>query len=149
VRRLLPARCEPLHNDSLRAAGWVVVGARGWTAPDDPIATAADERVFHRELERLRLSIAHADRTHGGGPPRLAMVHYPPLLAGRPPGEVVETLQRAGVRHCVYGHLHGDDHRLAVHGEHGGIRYHFVAADAIDFAPLEIDLEQACAGGER
>jgi predicted phosphohydrolase len=44
-----------------------------------------------------------------------------------------------GVRACVYGHLHGEDHRLAVRGEHHGIRFDFVAADAIDFAPLEID----------
>lgn len=148
VRKLLPSRSEPLHNDSIPIGDWVVVGARGWTSPEDPIATPGDERVFRRELERLRLSIAHADKNFGTAPPRLAMVHYPPMIAGRPPGEVVELLRRGRVRHCVYGHLHGDDHRLAVHGEHDGIRYHFVAADAVDFAPLKIELEPPRREGE-
>jgi predicted phosphohydrolase len=140
VRRLLPPGCEPLHNNSFRAGGWVIVGARGWTAPGDPGATAADERVFRRELERLRLSVAHADAEHGRELPRLAMVHYPPWIDGCEPTEVVGILRRAGVRTCVYGHLHGEDHRLAVRGEREGIRFQFVAADAVGFAPEEVDL---------
>lgn len=140
VRRLLPEGCEPLHNQSIELDGWVVVGARGWTDPGEPGATDADERVYNRELGRLRLSIDHADRTFGRARPRLAMVHYPPWLVGRPPTSVVEILAGAGVRICVYGHLHGEDHRLAVTGEREGIRFHFVAADAVDFAPAEIPL---------
>jgi predicted phosphohydrolase len=146
VRRMLPSGCEPLHNNSFRVGEWVVVGARGWTAPEDPCSTAADEKVFRRELERLKLSLAHADREHGRDRPRLAMVHYPPWIDGREPTAVVGVLQRAGVRVCVYGHLHGEDHRLAVRGLHGGIRFHFVAADAVGFAPAEIDLSFAREG---
>ncbi len=50
-------------------------------------------------------------------------------------------LQAAGVRVCVYGHLHGEDHRCAVRGERYGIRFCFVAADAVGFAPVEVPLE--------
>lgn len=140
VRRLLPPGCEALQNDSHRVGDWVVVGARGWTSPDDPGATEADARVFQRELERLRLSLVHADAEHGRELPRLAMVHYPPWTEGREPTRVVELMRRAGVRVCVYGHLHGEDHQLAVRGDRRGIRFVFVAADAVGFAPAEVEL---------
>jgi len=148
VREALPAGCRPLQNNSFLEQGWVVVGARGWLSPDDPMATAADARVFNREIDRLKLSIAHADREHGRRPPRLAMLHYPPWIEGREPTAMVPLLERGGVRVCVYGHLHGDDHRLAVRGERNGIRYQFVAADAVGFAPVEVDLT-AVPGGAR
>jgi predicted phosphohydrolase len=140
VRRLLPPGCEPLQNDSHRVEDWVVVGARGWIAPDDPGSTDADERVFWRELERFRLSLVHADRVHGSQLPRLAMVHYPPWTGGREPTRVVDLMRRSGVRVCVYGHLHGEDHRLAVQGDRAGIRFVFVAADAVGFAPVRLEL---------
>ena len=138
VRQALPPGCEPLQNNAIRVDDHVVVGARGWTAPEDPTAQPEDGKVFRREIERLKLSLAEADRVQPRDLPRLAMTHYPPWLEGRAPTAVVELLRDAGVRVCVYGHLHGDDHRLAVEGEREGIRFHFVAADAVGFAPVEI-----------
>ncbi|HKQ60177.1 MAG TPA: metallophosphoesterase [Candidatus Polarisedimenticolaceae bacterium] len=136
----LPASCSALQNDSTTFGDWVIVGARGWLAPDDPLAGPHDADVFRRELERLRLSLADADRRHGKQRPRLAMLHFPPWLEGRAPTAVVALLRQAGVSACVYGHLHGDDHRLAVRGERDGIRYWFVAADAVGFRPVELEL---------
>jgi len=138
VRAALPAGCDLLQNEAVQLGGWVVVGSRGWTDPDDPQSSPADARVFARELDRLRLSIADADRRFGRVAPRLAMLHYPPRLRGREPSAVVPILEAAGVSICVYGHLHGEDHRLAVSGEKRGIEYFFVAADAVDFAPQPI-----------
>lgn len=140
VREALPEGCEPLQNNSFLEQGWVVVGARGWISPEDPMATKNDARIFKRELDRLRISIAHADKVHGRERPRLAMLHYPPWIEGREPTGVVPLLEEGAVRICVYGHLHGDDHRLAVRGERGGIRYQFVSADAVGFAPVQVEL---------
>jgi len=134
VRAALPESCQILHHDAFRIGRWVVVGARGWLSPDDPYAVESDRRVFERELHRLELSVGDAARLGEPGE-RLAMVHYPPCLEGREPTEVVRRLSDAGVSVCVYGHLHGDDHALAVRGTREGIRYHFVAADAIGFCP--------------
>lgn len=138
VRRSLPAGCEALQNDAHAVEGIVLVGARGWTAPDDPTASPEDAGIFEREIERLRLSVADADRRFGRAAPRLAMVHYPPWIAGRPPGPVVATLREAGVGVCVYGHLHGADHALGVTGVHEGIRFVLASADAVGFAPVRI-----------
>ena len=115
--------------------------ARGWTSPEDPAAEPEDGKIFRRELERLRLSVQDADRRHGRELPRIAMLHYPPWIVGRDPTAVVTILRRAGVRHVVYGHLHGDDHALGVVGERDGLTFHLVAADAIDFAPREIPVD--------
>jgi predicted phosphohydrolase len=139
LRAILPPSCEPLSVSAHRVPGWVVVGARGWTAPGDPWEEPGDEKIFRRELERLKLSIRAADREFGREEPRLALLHYPPWIDPQRPTAVVGLLRSAGVRSCVYGHLHGDDHRRAVTGERDGVRYRFVAADAVDFGPVEID----------
>lgn len=139
LARVLPPGCEALQNTALFDGERVIVGARGWLAPDDPEAGPGDAAVFRRELERLRLSVADADRRFGREHVRIAMLHYPPWILGRAPSEVVAILIEAGVRHCVYGHLHGVDHALAVVGEREGIRFHLVASDALGFAPLAIE----------
>lgn len=138
LRARLPQGCEALHHDSHEVSGRIVVGSRGWLAPSDPAATPEDARVFLRELERLRMSIADADRRFGRDRPRIGLLHYPPWIAGSEPTEVVAVLREAGVQHVVYGHLHGEDHRLAVRGFHEGAWYHFVAADAVGFAPVPL-----------
>lgn len=140
VERELPAGCALLQNDAFDAGPCVVVGARGWTDPDDPIAEPGDEVRFSRELERLKLSLADADRRFGREKPRLAMTHYPPWIVGRAPSAVVPVLEAGGARICVYGHLHGEHHALALEGRHRGIEFRLVAADFIDFAPVPIEL---------
>ena len=141
VRAALPRGAEALQHDALRAAGWVIVGARGWTAPDDPAAAAGDASIFRREVERLRLSVRAADSAFGRAAPRLAMLHYPPWIEGRPPTAVVSVLREAGVSVCVYGHLHGEDRRLGVQGYREGIRFVLVSADAVGFSPALVASE--------
>ncbi|HEX4823151.1 MAG TPA: metallophosphoesterase [Candidatus Polarisedimenticolaceae bacterium] len=138
VRNALPPRCFALQNDAYDLGDAVLVGARGWTAPDDPIATPEDGPVFLRELERLRLSIADADRRLDRALPRIAMLHFPPWLAGRPPTDLVATMQKGGIEVCVYGHLHGADHARATTGERDGIVYQLVASDAVGFTPVPV-----------
>lgn len=138
VRAALPAGCAILQNDAHLAGDRVILGARGWTSPDDPVANESDAAIFRRELERLRLSVRDADRRFGRTLPRVAMLHYPPWIVRRDPTEVVGILRDAGVTDCVYGHLHDVDIALGVTGERDGIRYHLVSADAAGFAPVRI-----------
>jgi hypothetical protein len=149
VRAAVPASCTLLHHGALEIEGRVIVGARGWTAPDDPDAQPGDDVVFAREVERLKLSVADADRRLDPAQPRTAMLHYPPWLRGRAPTPVVEILREARVTTCVYGHLHGADHAVALTGRHGGILFHFVAADAVGFAPVPIHDGERTPRGDR
>ena len=66
------------------------------SASTDDSSEPTDTRIFRRELERLRASIADADDRFDRLTPRLALVLFPPWLDGREPSDVVEV-------------LHGDD----------------------------------------
>jgi predicted phosphohydrolase len=137
VEALLPPSLRLLQNDAVDLGGGIgLVGTRGWSPPDAPRATDQDRKIYAREVGRLALSLKDA----AGRFDRLvAMLHYPPVYMGLGETGFVPLLREAGVRVCVYGHLHGIDHRYAVRGEQGGIRYYFVAADATGFAPVEIE----------
>lgn len=138
VRESLPSGLEALHLDAHRVGDVVVVGARGWTLPGDPLSTPQDETIYRRELERLQVSLRDADRRFGADLPRVAMTHYPPCLHGEGETEVVALLRSAGVGLCVFGHLHGADHARAPSGDRGGIRFRLVAADAVGFTPVDL-----------
>ncbi len=138
VEAVLPPSLRLLQNDALDLGeGIGVAGTRGWSPPEAPRSTPEDRKIYDRELLRLELSLKAA----AGRFDRLvAMLHYPPVYRGLGDTGFVPLLRAAGVRVCVYGHLHGGDHRYAVSGERDGIRYCFVAADAVDFTPVELPL---------
>jgi predicted phosphohydrolase len=116
--------------------GTVVVGSRLWDPPGAPWAEDGAEKIFRREIESLKRSIAAGQAL--GGTRTVALIHYPPRYADGRVTEAVPLLEAAGVEVCIYGHLHGKDHRHGFQGEAGGIRYYLTACDAIDFAPIEI-----------
>ena len=57
-----------------------------------------------------------------------------------------ELLERYGVRHCVYGHLHAEGLRGAFSGERNGVVYHQVSCDGLGFRLREIVQGEALAG---
>ena len=122
--------------------GTVVVGARLWDPPGAPWADAKAEKVFRRELERLKLSIAAGKKLGGcvpDGERTIALVHYPPRYSDGRVTDAVALLEGAHVERCIYGHLHGEEgHSHGFQGEAGGIQYLLTSVDAIDFKPVVI-----------
>ena len=47
-------------------------------------------------------------------------------------------LMQYGVKACYYGHLHGASHKTAFQGFWGDVRYQLVAADYLDFRPVQV-----------
>jgi len=138
VEAFLPDRMFILQNDAFDLGDGIgVVGTRGWQPPDAPRASGHDAKIYAREVQRLALSIQAA---RGRFDRLIAMLHYPPYYVGIGATEFVPLLEEAGVAVCVYGHLHGRDHRFAFQGERGGVRYQFVAADYLQFRPAQVDL---------
>jgi predicted phosphohydrolase len=137
VEEILPARMQLLQNDCVDLGGGVgLVGTRGWQPPDAPRADEADGKIYAREVGRLELSLRAAK---GRFERLVAMLHYPPIYAGLGETAFVPLLVEAGVSVCLYGHLHGRDHRLAFEGERDGVRYQFVAADFLGFRPARVE----------
>ena len=137
VEAVLHSSIRLLQNDAVRMPnGTVVVGARLWDPPDAPWADENAAKIFDRELGRLRMSIAAGKKLDGDQ--TFALIHYPPKYTDGRETAAVPLLQEAGVRRCIYGHLHGKDHRYGFQGEADGITYYLTACDAIDFRPIEI-----------
>ena len=93
--------------------GTVVVGTRLWDPPDAPWANEKSAKIYAREIERLKLSIAAGAKLGGcgaGDKRTIALIHYPPRFSDGRCTSAVPLLEEAGVQLCVYGHLHGKDH---------------------------------------
>ncbi|NLT94422.1 MAG: phosphohydrolase [Clostridia bacterium] len=140
VRKVLPWGMEAIQNDHiLLDNGWAVCGTRGWTCPGEKNFTAEDNKIYERELGRLRLSLSSIKEKDIN---ILVMLHYPPANGKHESSGFIELLQEFGVKHCVYGHLHSDSIKGALPEEKWGIRFYLASADAVNFTPkliLETD----------
>ena len=117
-----------LHNNCQLYGEYALCGTRGWFYEE-----TGDQKVFNRELIRLEASLKAA-----GEREKLCFLHYPPLYQGYRCQEIIDLMERYGVKLCCYGHLHGGSHRLAVVGKQGKIVYQLVAADYLGFRPQKI-----------
>ena len=93
-----------LQNNACVFHHLAITGSRGWKNPEDDGFTQEDEKIYHRELERLKLSLKSIEGFDGF---TIAMLHYPPFNAKGKPTGFVEILKDFGVNACIYGHLHG------------------------------------------
>lgn len=138
VRKTLPTGMFALQNDSLALGGVVFCGTRGWTMPlaQAPL-NPPEMKIYQRELGRLQISLAHAQK-QASGQPLVVLMHFPPLLADGEETGFSQLLVQAGVSEVVYGHLHGNGIANGFVGVHQGVRYHLVSCDAIQFSPIRL-----------
>ena len=140
LRAALPEGMFALQNDALALEGHIFCGTRGWMFPtvQQPLG-AQDEKVFRRELMRLRMSL---DQAAGlSGQDITVLMHYPPLFADGVGTPFTDILEEYAVTRVVYGHLHGAGIKVAFRGERQGIRYFLTSCDALGFCPLQIEGE--------
>ena len=147
VERVIDPSIRLLQNDAVRLDDdTVVIGTRLWDPPGAPWAEPNAEKIFAREIERLKLSIQAGAKLRGRR--TWALVHYPPRYSDGRETPAVPLLRDARAEVCIYGHLHGKDHVHGFQGVADGIRYLLTACDAIDFEPLLIeDVGAAAANG--
>ena len=120
-----------LHNSCRFYGDAALCGTRGWFYEEDRGEHSA--KIFNRELLRLEASLKAA-----GEREKLCFLHYPPVYQGYRCREIMDLLERYGVKRCCYGHLHGGSHRLAVSGPLGNVDYQLVSADYLGFRPKKI-----------
>ena len=135
VRTALPKNMYALQNDVFRFGDLWIAGTRGWTIPESSrFKESTDRKLYERERIRLDLSLAGVPE----GVSLIGMLHYPPFSETGVPGAFANRFSEAGATDVVYGHLHGASHRFGFTGESGGVRYHLVSADYLDFIPKQI-----------
>jgi predicted phosphohydrolase len=135
VRAAIPRSCVALQNDAIDVGDVVIAGSRCWSAPGSFDYTEHDEKIYLRELERLRMSLDKA-LSIANGRPIIAAIHYPPFTVRKENTQFADLLEKYPVRICVYGHLHGQkSFQYAFEGERNGITYMMLSCDYLNFKP--------------
>lgn len=112
-----------------------ICGSRGWICPGTEGFSQHDEKIYRREVLRLKMSLDDARRQGAGE--IIAMLHYPPTNDKLQNSKFTEALTEAGVRTCVYGHLHGrNNFRRGLVGVRNGVEYKLTSLDALAARPL-------------
>lgn len=119
-----------MQNNSYIFNGIGIVGTRGWIPRDSESFTVDDERIFNRELNRLRFSL---ESLNSKVEKKIAMFHYPPFNINFSTNEFIEILKEYNVDTCIYGHLHAEGHKYIIEGLIDGVDFHCVSSDFIDF----------------
>lgn len=156
VTQILPHSIHLIQNNAFFWKGVAVGGTRLWDTPEYSFAPYIElqppavrkegkveelvqeelsQKIFDRELERLKMSLKQLDPT---AQVKIAMTHYPPIGADLQPSRASQILEQAGVSVCVFGHLHSIKPECALFGEKNGIRYLLTSADYIRFQPIAV-----------
>jgi len=121
-----------LNNNHYEYEEYAICGTRGWFFEEER-SGQHDEKVFRRELMRLESSLKGA-----GERSKIVFLHYPPRYKGYTCEPILELFEKYDVRRCLYGHLHGGSHSLAMEGMWDGVDYKLVSADRLNFEPYRV-----------
>ena len=127
---------EFLQNGCIMVGDIAVCGTRGWILPSAENFTPEDEKIYKREAIRLELSLQAAIKEQAAT--IITAFHYPPLFAPTEQTAFTDLLKKYNVQHCVYGHIHGENHVITFEGEREGINYKLVSCDTQDFRLYKI-----------
>ncbi|MBS4534303.1 metallophosphoesterase [Clostridium sp. D2Q-14] len=123
-----------LYNDGYEYENIGIAGTRGWCSKDSDDFREKDNKIFNRELNRLKLSLDQIKNLSK----KIVMIHYPPFNSDGTPNEFIDIMNQYNVEICVYGHLHADGHRYVREGIYKDINCICIASDFIKFSPIKI-----------
>lgn len=155
VEKVLPPSMHLVQNNAYHWNDVAVAGTRLWDCNDyqfgpyidykenpranklqtEAVDPAETERIYARELGRLETSLKAMNPKAAV---KIAMLHYPPLSADAHPSRVTALLEKYGVQHCVFGHIHNLKPGIKLFGKLNNIDYQLVAADYLHFNPLKL-----------
>ena len=126
-----------LQNDCYVIEGGdiVITASRGWPYPGSLEYTEHDEKIYSRELQRMKLGL-EAAKAAAPDAEIIACLHYPPSdPSGRETG-FTKLLEEYGVSKCIYGHLHGmPAYATGIKGLVRGVEYMLGSLDYLGAEP--------------
>ncbi len=134
-----------LQNDCYEAEGVVICGTRGWLTPDNDDFTTEDEKIYKRELLRLKSSLeaGKACMEKCSGKEMLGIMHFPPVSKATAFSGFQQLFEDYGVKRVLYGHIHGEDgFRNIIRGSHHGVMYELISLDYLNCTLLEVTNDQ-------
>lgn len=140
VREILPKSIVAIQNDAIKIGDYIFCGTRGWTVPEENKTLAPeDEKIYKREVERLKLSLKSAKVLQQNNEQIICMIHFPPFDGNGNDSDFVKLFEEYGVSAVVFGHLHGYTN-CKLKQIKNGIVYYFTSCDHINNDPVEINL---------
>lgn len=131
VRNALPSGFFALQNDCFRFDDVLICGTRGWICPDGSNLSAEDKKIYLRETERLKLSLADMQKQRRPTDKVIAIMHYPPFNGRYEASDFISQFVAAEVPTVVYGHLHGKDCRANLFFNKFGIDFYLTSCDLV------------------
>ena len=118
-----------LYNNIYEFEGKIICGTRGWNFTD---LQEDDEKIYNREIQRLKLSLEDAVKKYGTDKEIIVCLHYPPLKTNEI-SDFVRVMEEYNVTKCIYGHLHGPAHKFIVEKNIDNIQYIMTSCDYTNF----------------
>lgn len=131
LRSALPPKMFAVQNDAVKIGDTIICGTRGWTVPEQTHKTEADQKIFDREVIRLRLSLEDAVRLRQNNEEIIVMMHYPPFNSLHQDSPFTRLIEEYGVKKVVFGHLHSYDPRQSLVCEKNGTTYYLTSCDLV------------------
>ena len=140
VREILPKSITAIQNDAIKFDNLIICGTRGWTVPEEnKDFSAEDEKIYKREVERLKLTLKSAKVLQTNAEKIICMMHFPPFDGSGNESEFVKLFEEYGVSVVVFGHLHGYTN-CKLKQIKNDITYYFTSCDHINNEPVEIEI---------
>ena len=137
VRNVLPSGVYALQNDCLKIGNVVFAGSRGWTTPEPGcVLPSADQKIYDREILRLRMGLVEAKKQRGENDKLVVMCHYPPFNSTFAKTPFTDMFDEFGVDAVVYGHLHGPNVKTYKKVTIGSTVYYLTSCDLVHNHPV-------------
>ena len=125
-----------LQNNFYEYEDYAICGTRGWICPGSDKFSLKDQKIFDREIIRMKLSLEAAKEA--GYSKFIVMIHYPPFLEQDNDNGFTKIFKEYNVEKVIYGHLHGPGNIKAKEGIIDGVEYIMTSCDFINFDPIRI-----------
>jgi predicted phosphohydrolase len=115
-----------LQNNFFECEGYLICGTRYWAIED----SYDNDKIFAREIERLKLSIKYA-RIFSDTMPIIIVTHYPP------DAKIIEAVTDYSPVKWIYGHIHNNfEDRIK---KLGNIECFLTSSDFLEFDVQKIN----------
>ena len=140
VRGILPQSIMAIQNDAIKIDDFIICGTRGWTVPEENKEfTEEDEKIYKREVERLKLTLRSAKVLQSNNEKIICMMHFPPFDGNGNDSEFTKLFEEYKVNAVVFGHIHGYTNCKLIQMRND-IKYYFTSCDHINNNPVEIEI---------
>jgi predicted phosphohydrolase len=138
LKQILHPSIKIVQGDAIIINRVAIAGTRGWVCPNDQFFRPEDQKIYDREVGRLKLALDSLRKQAEEFDQLIVAMHYPPMNQDHDPTGFTELIDACAAQVCVYGHLHGDAIGGGFTGKRNHTNYYLVSADAVNFAPAEI-----------